>query len=158
MKNAVELVLATKEDAESLHQMKYLSFLPIYNKYHDDETSPVKESMDKVIRCIEMENSDYYLIKFNNELVGGVRVVERQAGIFYISPIFILPQFQNRGIGYIAIKTLFIVYPYAITWRLDTILEEKGNCFLYEKCGFSKTGKEKKITNNMTLIDYEKVM
>lgn len=156
MREAVELVMATEKDAELLHQMKYEAFLPLYEKYHDDETSPVKEPMEKVVRCIQMENSDYYLIKFKNEYVGGARVVERQVGIFQISPIFILPQFQNQGIGYFVIKMLFTVYPQAITWRLDTILEEKGNCFLYEKCGFMKTGKKNKITEDMTLIDYEK--
>ena len=78
MREAVELVLATEKDAELLHQMKYEAFLPLYEKYHDDETSPVKEAMEKVIRCIQMENSDYYLIKFKNEFVVGVRVVERQ--------------------------------------------------------------------------------
>ena len=156
MREVVELVLATEKDAELLHQMKYEAFLPLYEKYHDDETSPVKEPMEKVIRCVQMDNSNYYLIKFQNELVGGVRVVERQVGIFHISPIFILPRFQNQGIGYLVIKMLFNAYPQAITWRLDTILEEEGNCFLYEKCGFMKTGKKNKITENMTLIDYEK--
>lgn len=156
MRESLELVLATEKDAELLHQMKYEVFLPLYKKYHDDETSPVKEPVEKVIRCIQMDNSDYYLIKFKNEFVGGVRVAERQVGIFHISPIFILPQFQNRGIVYLALKMLFTTYPQAITWRLDTILEEKGNCFLYKKCGFIKTGKKKKITENMTLIDYEK--
>ena len=156
MREAVELVLATEKDAELLHQMKYEAFFPLYEIYHDDETSPVKEPMEKVIRCIQMENSDYYLIKLQNEFVGGVRVVERQVGIFQISPIFILPKFQNQGIGYLAIKMLFTDYPQAITWRLDTILEEKGNCFLYEKCGFIKTGKKKWINETMTLIDYEK--
>ncbi len=156
MKEAVELVLATEKDAELLHQMKYTAFLPLYEKYHDDETSPVKEPMEKVIKCIQMENSDYYLIKFHNEFAGGVRVVENQVGIFHIKPIFILPQFQNKGVGYLAIKMLFTAYPQAITWRLETILEEKGNCFLYEKCGFIKTGKKKWINEKMTLIDYEK--
>ena len=156
MIETVELILATKKGVELLHQMKYLAFLPLYNKYHDDETSPVKEPMEKVIRCIQMKNSVYYLIKLQNEFVGGVRVIEREVGIFYISPIFILPKFQNQGIGYLVIKMLFNAYPQAITWRLDTILEEEGNCFLYEKCGFMKTGKKNKITENMTLIDYEK--
>ena len=156
MREAVELVMATEKDAELLHQMKYEAFLPLYEKYHDDETSPVKEPMETVIRCIQMENSDYYLIKLENEFIGGVRVVERQVGIFHISPIFILPQFQNQGIGFFAIKTLFNLHPQAITWKLNTILEEKGNSFLYEKCGFVKTGKKNKITENMTLIGYEK--
>ena len=48
------------------------------------------------------------------------------------------------------------MYPDAVTWRLDTIKQEKGNCHLYEKCGFIRTGGERIVNENMTLVDYEK--
>ncbi|WP_230397468.1 GNAT family N-acetyltransferase [Novisyntrophococcus fermenticellae] len=158
MREAVELVLATEKDAELLHQMKYEAFLPLYEKYHDDETSPVKESMEKVIRYIQMENSDYYLIKFQNEFVGGVRIVEKQEGVFSISPMFILPEYQNRGIGYAAIQKVIALYPKAITWRLATILQEKRDCHFYEKCGFYRSGWKKEINELMDVVGYEKVL
>ena len=41
-------------------------------------------------------------------------------------------------------------------WRLDTIKQEERNCYLYEKCGFAKTGDETVVNENMTLIDYVK--
>ena len=41
----VKLILATEDDAELIHQMKYEAFLPIYEKYYDEETSPVKEKL-----------------------------------------------------------------------------------------------------------------
>lgn len=158
MKEAVELILATEKDAELLHQMKYEAFLPLYEKYHDDETSPVKEPMEKVIRCIQMENSDYYLIRFENEFVGGVRIVEKQEGVFSISPMFILPKYQNRGIGYAAIQKVIALYPKAITWRLATILQEKRDCHFYEKCGFYRSGWKKEINELMDVVGYEKVL
>ncbi len=76
--------------------------------------------------------------------------------MFYISPIFILPTYQNKGIAYTVIQLLFEKYKQAVAWRLDTILQEKGNCHLYEKCGFVRVGEEKKVNEKMTLIDYEK--
>lgn len=129
MREAVELVLATEKDAELLHQMKYEAFLPLYEKYHDDETSPVKESMEKAIKCIQMKNSDYHLIKLGNEFVGGVRIVEKQEGVFSISPMFILPEYQNRGIGYAAIQKVLALYPKAITWRLDSLIKKYAQIF-----------------------------
>lgn len=39
---------------------------------------------------------------------------------------------------------------------LDTILQEKGNCYLYEKMGYRKTGKTEKINDRLTLVFYEK--
>ena len=41
-------------------------------------------------------------------------------------------------------------------WRLDTIKQEERICYLYEKCGFVKTGDETVVNENMTLIDYVK--
>ena len=158
MREAVELVLATEKDAELLHQMKYEAFLTLYEIYHDDEISPVKEPMEKVIRCIQMENSDYYLIKFKNEFVGGVRIVEKQEGVFSISPMFILPEYQNGGIGYAAIQKVIALYPKAITWRLATILQEKRDCHFYEKCGFYRSGWKKEINELMDVVGYEKVL
>jgi len=158
MKEEVQLVLSTESDAKLLHQMKREAFLPLYEKYHDDETSPAKEDLDKVIRSIQMENSDYYLIRFQRRPVGGVRVAEKQSRIFYISPLFILPEFQKQGIGSAVIQKLFDRYPQAAVWRLDTILQERGNCRLYEGCGFVRTGGENVINEYMTLIDYEKIL
>lgn len=41
-------------------------------------------------------------------------------------------------------------------WFLDTILQEAGNCYLYEKIGYKRTGKIEKVNEKMTLIFYEK--
>ena len=41
-------------------------------------------------------------------------------------------------------------------WELSTILEEKGNCYLYETLGYHSTGKTQVINDRLTLIFYEK--
>ena len=51
---------------------------------------------------------------------------------------------------------MFDLYEDTITWRLDTIKQEKGNCHLYEKCGFVRVGGEHIVNEFMTLIEYEK--
>lgn len=53
-------------------------------------------------------------------------------------------------------KHLFEKYGEVFCWKLETILQEKGNCHLYEKMGFQRTGGEKVINSKMTLINYEK--
>lgn len=47
-------------------------------------------------------------------------------------------------------------YTPAHGWELDTILEEAGNCHLYEKVGYRKTGRLQKMNDRMTLVFYEK--
>ena len=41
-------------------------------------------------------------------------------------------------------------------WALDTILQEKGNCHLYEKLGYRQTGATHVVNERMTLVDYVK--
>lgn len=58
MNERIELVLATVDDAQ-LHQMKYEAFLPLYEKYHDEEINPVKDKIDKVICQLAHSNCEY---------------------------------------------------------------------------------------------------
>ena len=163
MKKEIELVRARKEDAQLIHQMKYESFLPLYEKYHDDETSPVKEDIDSLICKIQQDWTDYYIIRFKGENAGAVRIRKHLKNdkyvddIRHISPIFILPKFQNQGIGYRVLQEIFKKYDNVATWKLETIKQEQGNCHLYEKCGFVRIGEEKPVNDLMTLVDYEKL-
>ena len=161
MKDLIELKLITREDAECLYKLQVEAFMPLYEKYQDDVTSPAKESLEKITQKIIEDNSDFYFILFNGEKAGGVRVKWYKGKKIYenvnwISPIFIIPKFQNKGIASNVIEQLFDIYTNTIEWRLDTIKQEKGNCYLYEKCGFIRTGNEIVVNENMTLVDYVK--
>ena len=161
MKDEIELKLALAEDAQLLHKLQVEAFLPLYEKYHDDDMSPAKESLERVREKIEENNSEFYLIYFEKEAVGGIRIRHHHKGVkvehvSWISPLFVIPSFQGRGIAQRAIHKVFSLYPETLTWKLDTIKQESGNCHLYEKCGFVRTGKEHKINTQMTLVDYEK--
>ena len=102
------LILAKTGDEKIIHSMKYSSFLPLYDRYKDDETSPVKESIEKVIAQLKSDNTDYYIITINSKPIGAIRIVddgyENNEHIYRISPIFIIPEYQNYGIGYCIIK------------------------------------------------------
>ena len=158
----LQLIQAKIGDEELIHNMKYQSFLPLYNRYHDDNTNPVKEKISKVIAQLESDETDYYIILLNSNPVGGVRVVndgiENGCQLYRISPLFILPEHQNKGIGYSVLQMLFQKYENADKWRLSTIKQEKGNCHLYEKCGFSLGGSEVHINDKMTIVYYEKII
>ena len=161
MSDLIELKLVTEGEAESLHRLQVEAFMPLYEKYQDDDTSPVKESLKRVTEKIIEENSDFYFIVFRGEKVGGVRVRWHQGkkvyeNVNWISPIFIIPKFQNKGIASTVIEQLFDIYPDTIEWRLDTIKQERGNCHLYEKCGLVRVGEDIVVNEKMTLVDYVK--
>lgn len=90
------------------------------------------------------------------EAVGAIRVIDMKDGSRKrISPLFIMPQYRNRGYAQAAMMEAERMHG-ADNWKLDTILEETGNCYLYEKMGYRKTGKTEKINDKMTLVYYEK--
>ena len=70
--------------------------------------------------------------------------------------MFIVPEYQGQGIAQKSILIVEEMFPRATTWELATLLEEKGNCYLYEKMGFSLTGVTKKLNDNTTLVYYKK--
>lgn len=159
MMNRVKLEEVKKDEIEQLHDMQIQSFMPLYEKYHD-EGSPAIEPIDKVRVRASQKNRKYYFIVKDGERVGAVNIgykpSDPEQSCLYISPIFILPQYQNQGIGYVAIQKAFSLYPDTGVWKLVTILQEPANCHLYEKCGFVRVGEEQIVNDKMTLINYER--
>lgn len=153
----VALLKADISDAKELHAMQVKAFKELLEKYRDFETSPASEGMEKVEARLKQDTTFYYFICIGQQKVGAVRVVDKkEAGKNKrISPIFILPEFQGRGIAQKAIRLCEAVHGNE-NWELDTILQEPKNCHLYEKMGYRQTGKTKVINERLTLTFYEK--
>jgi len=98
---------ATIEDANEIHQMQLKSFKKLLDKYHDYDISLGNEPIDKIIARINQKETDYYIIKYNNISVGAIRIINLDDGkLNRISPIFILPEFQNKGIAQSVFKII----------------------------------------------------
>lgn len=153
----IHLVKAEVKDAQILWEMQVKSFRKMLDKYQDFETSPAGELVNKVRKRLEQENTYYYFICMDNKKVGAIRIIDSHEKNMNkrISPLFILPEYQRKGIAQTAIRLCEKIHG-EDGWELDTILQEKGNCHLYEKMGYHTTGKLKKINDNLTLIFYVK--
>ena len=128
----MELILkrATCEDAELIWKMQIEAFSDLYEKYQDTDTSPATEPLEKILSRLRQCFTYYYII-------------------------FILKKYRNMGIAQAAIIEAERIHGND-NWELDTILSEKGNCYLYEKMGFKSTGKTEKVNDKMTLVFYQK--
>ena len=155
----MELILkrATCEDAELIWKMQIEAFSDLYEKYQDTDTSPATEPLEKILSRLRQCFTYYYIIEVDRNIVGALRVVDKKekGGAKRISPIFILKKYRNMGIAQAAIIEAEHIHGND-NWELDTILSEKGNCYLYEKMGFKSTGKTEKVNDKMTLVFYQK--
>ena len=153
----MELIRMGTEDAFRLWSMQVEAFWGLYQKYQDTETSPATETVEKVRTRLEQPSTYYYCIRENGVDMGAVRVVDKGENRIpkRISPLFVLPAYRNRGVAQWAIQAAEERHG-SSGWELETILQEKGNCYLYEKMGYYQTGKTKIVNDNMTLVFYKK--
>ncbi|HFJ9437669.1 MULTISPECIES: GNAT family N-acetyltransferase [Bacillus] len=154
----MEIILekAIENDAAVLFQMQIDSFKPILNKYKDYNTSPANESIEKTILRINNPSNNYYKIILDSNLVGAICISKEIPNKFWISPMFIHPNYQGKGIAQRIFILIEEMFPKAQSFELATILEEERNCFLYEKMGYKRTEVIKKLNNKTTLIYYKK--
>lgn len=153
----LKLIKAKFEDLDTILPMQQEAFAALYETYRDTETSPATETYEDILFRFRQSETTYYFITANGEKVGVIRVVDHKDGVSRkrISPIFIMPPFRNKGYAQQAIIEAERMHGEA-HWELDTILQEKGNCYLYEKLGYRQTGKTEKINDLMTIVFYEK--
>lgn len=149
----IRLIRASVEDAEIIWKMQVEAFAQLLERYQDRETNPASEPLENVIWRLEQKETFYYIIEIETKKVGAIRVIDKENK--RISPIFILPKYRNQGIAQKAIEMVEEIHGKE-NWELDTILQEKGNCYLYEKMGYQSTGKTTVINDKLTLILYKK--
>lgn len=152
----VSLIKATDKDASLIFDMQVKAFTPLLNTYKDDKTNPAIESVNRVKERINHPDGGFYKIIADNTLVGAICIFWKHEINFWISPMFILPSYQGKGLAQKAITLVEEMFPQAITWELATIFEEKRNCYLYEKMGYKNTSVYKKINDHATLVFYKK--
>ena len=153
----IKLIAANLEDLNTILQMQKEAFSELYAKYQDTETSPATEKYENILFRFNQPETTYYFITADNVKVGVIRIVDCKDGVTRkrISPIFIMPEYRNQGYAQQAIKEAERIHGKG-HWKLDTILQEEGNCYLYEKLGYHQTGKTEQINDKMTIVYYEK--
>ena len=153
----IELIRASLKDTKEIWKMQVKSFKNLLDKYQDFETNPASETILNVEMRLKQNFTFFYFIFIDNKKVGAIRVVDykEKNKNKRISPLFILPEYRNKGIAQSVIKICEEIHGNT-NWELSTILEEKGNCYLYEKLGYHPTGKIQVINDRLTLIFYHK--
>ncbi|MBR4557689.1 MAG: GNAT family N-acetyltransferase [Clostridiales bacterium] len=152
----ITLVKVTREDLETVWRMQIAAFSELLNRYQDYDLSPGAEPVDKIVARYEMPGSVYYFIEAEGEKVGVIRVVDKNDGSRKrISPLWIMAEYRGRGYAQAAITAVEEIYG-SDNWSLDTILQEKGNCHLYEKMGYHRVGEIEHINDRMDIVFYEK--
>jgi len=102
----IELIRARLKDAKEIWEMQIKSFKELLDKYQDFETNPANEPISNIEMRLKQNFTFFYFIFVDNKKVGAIRIVDykEKHKNKRISPIFILPEYRNKGIAQSAIK------------------------------------------------------
>lgn len=153
----MKIVEFKESDIDIVFEMQQAAYKPLFEKYHDVDSNPYMESKETVLMKYTREGTKGYIFVENGEPVGAVRISlypESKSG--RISALGVRPQYQGQGVAQQALLKIEEMHSDVERWFLDTIQQEAGNCHLYEKLGYRKTGKTEVINESMTLVYYEK--
>jgi GNAT superfamily N-acetyltransferase len=87
-----------------------------------------------------MQLGDYHKIVVSEQIVGGIIVLRKGVREYELGRIFVLPKFQNQGIGTQAFCFLWEAYPLAKRWMLSTPAWNQRTHYFYKKVGFVEVG------------------
>ena len=153
---SINLRLIDTAECEKFWKMQVEAFSELLEKYKDYDTSPANEPMSRVEERLRQPFTYYYFIMDGETALGAIRVVDMKDGSpKRISPIFIMKEYRGKGYAQAAIRAVEELHG-SENWSLGTILQETGNCHLYEKMGYRRTGENEVINERMTIIGYEK--
>ena len=153
----IEIIRFKESDIDTVYTIQQMAYKPLYEKYHDDGSNPYMESKETVFRKYMRAGTTGYLFVLDGTAVGAVRInIDDADKSGRVSALGVLPQYQGRGIAQEALLEIERMHPEVERWFLDTIQEEAGNCHLYEKIGYKKSGRTEVINERMTLVFYEK--
>ena len=153
---SIILVKAIESDMKEIWKMQVEAFKDLLEKYKDYDMSPATESYENILNKYNQSWTKYFFIVKDGIKVGAVRVIDKEDGSRKkISPIWIMPLHRNQGLAQLAIKELERLYG-SSHWELDTILQEKGNIYLYEKLGYRRIDRIEHIKDEMDIVFFQK--
>ena len=152
----MKIIKFTEEYIDAVFDIQRRSYKPLYEKYRDDETNPYMESKETVLKKYTKPGTFGYVFVEDNVPVGAVRILTGDEA-YKVSALAVLPEYQNRGIAQAALLEIEKIHADAERWELDTLMQEAGNCHLYEKLGYVRVGEPKIVNDRLTLVDYVKI-
>lgn len=153
----VKVIEFQKELIDAVFDIQKKAYKPLFDKYHDIDTNPYLETKEEILQKYTRPGTSGYVFLEEGIPVGAVRIIAR-GDVCKVSALAVLPEYQNRGIAQAALKEIESIHSGCKCWILDTILQEKDNCHLYEKLGYIRIGEPQAVNDRLTLINYKKAI
>jgi len=128
----IQFERALLEDADILISVQNKSFYSDYIKYGScPGYNRSRNSMEESIL-----NRIVYKILCDKTVVGDIIIRDDGESNYYLGCICVIPDYENQGIGQIAMSFIDTCFPAAVHWSLETPSDKSRNRYFYQKRGF----------------------
>jgi GNAT superfamily N-acetyltransferase len=132
---------ARREDAEELSDAAWQAFDVNVHYGAPRPGGPSGYDSERWHRAM-IRRGTYFKILDGDAIIGGVALTEMDSGHYEISRIFVIPEYQNQGIGAQAMYYAEQALPHAHRFTLGTPSWCARNQHFYEKLGYVMVGRD----------------
>lgn len=152
MLEKITIEQADLNDAAEILDLQKLAYQSEAALYPDTAIPPLTQTIEEM----EKDLSDQTVLKavWEHRIIGSVRG-RLKGSIGYIGRLIVHPEFQNRGIGTLLVRSLESSLSTAGRFELFTGQRSVRNLHLYEKLGY-RTFRREKVDDSLTLVFMEK--
>ena len=148
---SIDFKLANRADIKKLIEVQNKGFHDDYVSY--GECPSYNETEQAMLEYIE--KAIVYKILKDNEIIGNIIIRQRENNQYYLRVISVIPEYQNLGIGQMALRYIEEEHPEASEWELITPFKSYRNHHVYEKMGYVKV-EEYRQSDVLIMFKYRK--
>ncbi len=128
----IQFQCAVLEDIDTLISVQNQSFYSDFIKY--GVCPGYNRSHKSMTESISIHH--IYKILCDGVVVGDIIVRDNGNGNFYLGCICVIPDYENKGIGQLAMRFIDDCFPDAKHWSLETPSDKLRNHYFYKKHGY----------------------
>lgn len=126
---------ASLDDVNKIIEVKNKSFYEDYIKYGESRgyNNPV-EGITKTV-----QEKIVYKIQAYGDMIGYISITKKSDDDFYLNCLCVVPEYENKGIGQMAMTFMENQFPQAKHWSLEALADKERNHYFYKKHGYQIT-------------------
>lgn len=126
---------ASLDDVKDIIKVKNKSFYEDYIKY--GESRGYNNTVEGITKAVQ--ERIIYKIQAYGDMIGYISIAKKSDDDFYINCLCVIPEYENKGVGQMAMIFIENQFPQAKHWSLEALADKERNHYFYKKHGYQIT-------------------
>ena len=156
----VEIV--NDEDVGEIQELLGITWRATYGKYYPleavEKITMSWHNSQALLSQLHDPNIYFAAAKEGEKIAGIITIRKVDDMTIFLNRLYVLPDFQGKGIGTLLLKSAFDHFPAAKKIRVECEKQNGSGCGFYMKQGFQVIGEKNEVVEGvaMTAVEFEK--